>query len=63
MRMLKCRFCDFEIAFARRLKSGKVRMGRETLTWHVREKHPAEYGRIRQFVRRMSTAIPKPEEE
>lgn len=60
MRMLRCRFCAFEVAFARRLKSGKVRMGRETLSWHVREKHPADYAKIRGFVAKSSSSLRRP---
>jgi len=60
VRKLRCRFCSFEVAVVRRLKSGKVRMGRDTLTWHVREKHPAEYAKIRSFVGRSSTSTRRP---
>lgn len=58
MRMLGCRFCHFKVPFARKLKSGKLRMGRDTLTWHVQKKHPAEYAKIRAFVRAASSTVP-----
>ena len=60
MRILRCRFCPFEVAYIRKLKSGKLRNGRDTLTWHVREKHPAEYVKIRAFVQRQSTSLRRP---
>ena len=59
MRILRCRFCPFEVPFIRKLKSGTLRKGRDTLTWHVREKHPAEYVKIRVFVQRESTSLRK----
>lgn len=58
MRMLRCRFCPFEAPFVRRLASGKVRMGRDTLDWHVREKHPKEYWQIKAFAQRTSSTVP-----
>mgnify|MGYP001561039749 CR=1 FL=1 len=63
MRILRCRFCPFEAPFARKLASGEVRMGRDTLTWHVQEQHPIEYQRVRQFVREVSSTFPAREVE
>ena len=58
MRMIRCALCPFSVPFVRSLKSGKVRMGRDTLTWHVQEKHPREYWKIRNFARNESSVPP-----
>ena len=61
--MLGCKFCPFVVPFVRKLKDGRLRMGRDTLTWHVREKHTAEYYKILAFIRATSSLIPDQPDE
>ena len=44
--VVKCRFCDYQLARRYRTKGGKFRLGAAMLIEHVNHAHPDEAARI-----------------